>query len=159
MPGREMIKVPPSHESPLPQPPLNSRPNPPLFNQLLYNQSQQIPSATFYETSTAQQQQHQAMYLANNQHQYIAPNAQQIYQQPMQQIYQYQPDLPPYTALNTHQAFAPNFAAMRTAVARGCATNDHSDLLKQSTSTELSVSTSGAKYSRMDQVKLVEDSL
>lgn len=139
MPGREMIKVPPSYESPIPQPLLNSRPNPPLFNHLLYNQSQQIPSAAFYETSTTQQQQHQAMYLANNQHQYVAPNVQHIYQQPMQQICQYQPDLPPYTALNTHQAFAPNLT-MRTAVARGYQANDHSDLLKQSTSTELSVS-------------------
>ena len=91
-----MIKVPPSYESPKPQPLLKSRPNSPLFKQFLYSKSQQIPLATFYETF------YESIYLSNNQHQYVAPNAQRIYEQPMQQIYHYQPDLPLYTALNKH---------------------------------------------------------
>jgi hypothetical protein len=149
---RDVMKVAqPAYEVSLPPQQMQARPNP-------YQQHQVQYQPAYYdmprESPNPQQmppQAQQTMYLQSNQTPFVA-NGQVYQQQPMQQVYSYQQDYQHYPTMFASQPF-PHAYNMRTAIARGMNSETTGDLLKQSTTNELSLNIPSTKETKDDSWK------
>jgi len=154
---RDILKVPqPTYEVSMPPQQMPPRPNP--YQQVQYQPAYyDMPRETPNPNMQPQQQQ-QTMFLQSNQTPFLSNN-QQVYQhqQPMQQVYSYQQEYQQqqhqhYPTMFASQPFPVNYN-MRTAIARGLSSKSTGDLLKQSTTNELSLNIPSTKESKEDSWK------